>query len=41
MKREIVKDIDLNKIKTMKDLTNQMALSGGYVAKRLEMAPRF
>ncbi|MEN6379367.1 MAG: deoxyhypusine synthase [Methanofastidiosum sp.] len=35
MKREIVKDIDLNKIKTMKDLTNQMALSGGYVAKKV------
>ena len=35
MKREIVKDIDLNKIKTMKDLTNQMAFSGGYVAKKV------
>jgi len=35
MKREIVKDIDLNKIKTMKDLTDQMALSGGYVAKKV------
>ena len=35
MKREIVRDIDLNKIKTMKDLTNQMALSGGYVAKKV------
>ena len=35
MKREIVKDIDLNKIKTMKDLTNQMTRSGGYVAKKV------
>lgn len=35
MKREIVKDIDLNKIKTMKDLTDQMAISGGYVAKKV------
>ena len=35
MKREIVKDIDLNKIKTMKDLTKQMTLSGGYVAKKV------
>lgn len=35
MKREIVKDIDFNKIKTMKDLTNQMTRSGGYVAKKV------
>ena len=29
MKREVVKDIDLGSIKSMKDLTYQMTLSGG------------
>ena len=35
MKREVVKDIDLGKIKGIKDLTYQMTLSGGYVAKKV------
>lgn len=35
MKREVVKDIDLNKINSIKDLTDQMTLSGGYVAKKV------
>lgn len=35
MKREVVKDIDLGSIKSMKDLTYQMTLSGGYVAKKV------
>lgn len=35
MKREVVRDIDLNKVKSLKDLTTQMKLSGGYVAKKV------
>ncbi|NMC76757.1 MAG: deoxyhypusine synthase [Candidatus Methanofastidiosa archaeon] len=35
MKREVVQDIDLNKVKSIKDLTDQMMLSGGYVAKKV------
>lgn len=35
MKREVVRDIDLNKVNSIRDLTEQMKQSGGYVAKKV------